>query len=142
VTLDFGAINWLAVFSAMVVYVILGAFVFAPQLPLGKAWMAAGAYESPTSGASAGALFYIVPGLGALASVIATALVVKATGTDTLTEGITLGLVVGIGYAVAILMVTAAFEFTKPSRWVWGLIDALYHLLGIVIASVILALWP
>ena len=48
-TLDLGAINWLAVFSSMVVYVILGAAVFAPQLQLGKAWMAAGAYESPAS---------------------------------------------------------------------------------------------
>jgi len=140
-TLDLGAINWIAVFSAMVVYVILGAVVFAPQLPLGKAWMKAGAYQSPTTGVEAGALFYIVPGLGALVTVIATALIVQATATDTLSEGITLGLVLGIGFAAAILIVTAAFEFTKPQKYVWGLIDALYHLVGIVIASVILALW-
>jgi len=140
-TLDLGSINWLAVFSAMVVYVILGAVVFAPQLPIGKAWMAAGAYQSPTTGAEAGALFYIVPGAGALVTVIATALVAKATATDTLTEGLTLGFVLGIGFAAAILLVTAAFEFSKPAKYVWGLIDAFYHLLGIVIASVILAVW-
>jgi hypothetical protein len=141
VTLDLGAINWLAVFSAMVVYVILGAIVFAPQLPLGKAWMAAGGYEPPGSGPAPGLLYYIVPGVGALVACLATALLVNATGTDTLAEGITLGLVLGIGYAAAILLVTAAFELNKPGRYVWGLIDSLYHVLGILIASVILALW-
>jgi hypothetical protein len=125
----------------MVVYVILGAVVFAPQLPLGKAWMKAGAYQSPTTGVEAGALFYIVPWLGRAGDGHCDRTDRPATATDTLSEGITLGLVLGIGFAAAILIVTAAFEFTKPQKYVWGLIDALYHLVGIVIASVILALW-
>ena len=142
-TLDLGAINWLAVFSSMVVYVILGAIVLAPQLPTGKAWMAAAGYEMPgSSGNAPGLLYYIVPGVGAFVACLATALLVQATGTDTLSEGVTLGLVLGIGFAGAVLLVTAAFEINKPSRYVWGLIDASYHVLGILIASVILALWP
>jgi hypothetical protein len=37
---------------------------------------------------------------------------------------------------------TAAFEFAKPKRWVWGAIDATYHAIGLLIAAVILALIP
>ena len=63
------------------------------------------------------------------------------TGTDTATEGVVLGLVVGIGYAAAILLTTAAFEFAKPRRWTWGVIDASYHVVGLLIAGIVIALW-
>ena len=46
----------------------------------------------------------------------------------------------GIGYAGTVSFTTAAFEFTKPKQWVWGAIDASYHILGLAIAGVIVAL--
>jgi hypothetical protein len=52
-----------------------------------------------------------------------------------------LGLVVGIGYAATILLTTAAFEFAKPRRWTWGVIDASYHVVGLLIAGIVIALW-
>jgi hypothetical protein len=52
-----------------------------------------------------------------------------------------LGLVLGIGFAVPLLITTAAFEFNKPRRFTWGVIDASYHVVGLLIAAIILALW-
>ncbi len=141
-TLDLAGINWVAVIIATVVYFGLGAVTFAPFTPIGRAWVAASGYESPTTGMTSSNVFYIVPALTAFVSVVATALLARATGTDTLGEGIVLGLVVAIGYAVVILLNTASFEFAKPDRWTWGAIDAAYHGVGLLLAAVILALVP
>lgn len=138
-TLDLGAINWIAVIVATVVYFALGAVWFAPQTPLGRAWVAASGYESPASGAMSSNLFYLVPAATSLVGVLATALLARATGTDTLGEGIVLGLVVGIGYAVTIVITTAAFEFSKPRQWTWGVISASYHAVGLLLAAIILS---
>ena len=40
-----------------------------------------------------------------------------------------------------IVLTTAAFEFSKPRQWTWGVIDASYHVLGILIAAVIRGCW-
>jgi Protein of unknown function (DUF1761) len=140
-SLDLSGINWLAVIVATVVYFALGALWFAPQTPLGRAWVAASGYTSPSSGAASSNLFYIFPAITCFIAVVATALLAKATGTDTIGEGLILGLVVGIGYAGAILVSTSAFEFSKPNQWAWGLIDASYHVVGLIIAAIILALF-
>lgn len=79
--------------------------------------------------------------VGAFVAVVATALLARATETDTLGEGIVLGLVVGIGYAFTTLITTAAFEFSKPRQWTWGVISGAYHAVGLLIAAVILALF-
>ena len=100
--LDLAGINWVAVIVATVVYFALGAAMFAPATPIGRAWVAASGYVSPTSGMSASNVFYVVPAVTSFVSVLATALLARATGTDTLSEGIVLGLLVGIGYAAVI----------------------------------------
>jgi hypothetical protein len=140
-TLDLGAINWLAVIVATVIYFALGAVWFAPATPIGRAWVAASGYESPTTGTASTSAFYAFPIVASLVAVVATALIAAATGTDTLGEGVVLGLVVGVGYAATLLLTTAAFEFAKPNQWLWGAIDASYHVIGLLIAAVILALW-
>lgn len=140
-TLDLAGINWLAVIVATAIYFALGAVWFAPQTPIGRAWVSASGYQSPTSGAASSSLFYFVPAATTFVLVVATALIAGATGTDTLAEGVVLGLVVGIGYAATIVLTTAAFEFSKPRQWTWGIIDASYHVVGLLIAAVIVALW-
>ncbi len=140
-TLDLNGINWLAVIVATGIYFLLGAVWFAPQTPLGRAWMKASGYQSPTSGAASSSLFYIVPAATSFVLVTATALIARATATDTLTEGVILGLVVGVGYAAMIILTTAAFEFSKPRQWTWGVIDSSYHVVGLLIAAVLVAIW-
>jgi len=138
-TLDLGGLSWLAVIVGTLVYFVLGALWFAPQSPIGKAWIAASGYTSPTTGFSSGNAFYIFPLVTCFVAVIAVALLSKALGSDTVSEGLVLGLVVGIGIAGSVTISTAAFEFSKPSRWTFGFIDAAYHLVGLTAAAVILA---
>jgi Protein of unknown function (DUF1761) len=140
-TLDLGAINWLAVIVATLIYFALGAVWFAPQTPIGKAWVAASGYQSPTTGLASSNLFYLSPLITAFVASVATALLAAATGSDTLSDGIVLGLVIGIGYAATIVLNLAAFEFSKPRQWTWGVIDASYHVVGLLLAAIVLALW-
>ena len=139
-TVDLGAINWLAVIVATVVYFGLGAVWFAPQLPTGRAWMSASGYQSQASGGPSSSLLYLVPAATTFVAVVATAIVARATGTDTVGEGVLLGLVLAIGYAVTIMITTAAFEFRKPRQWTWGVINAGYHGVGLLVSAIILSL--
>jgi Protein of unknown function (DUF1761) len=71
---------------------------------------------------------------------VATAMIAASTATAEVADGIVLGLVVGIGYAVAIVGTGAIFE-TKPAKGPWFAITAGYHVVGLTLAAVILALW-
>ncbi len=138
--LDLSSINWLAVVIGTVIYFILGAVWFAPITPIGKAWMRAAAYESPTSGGLSTNAFYVIPLATCLVMVTALALLADAIGVATLGDGVVLGLIAGVGLAVPLLLTTAAFEFTKPQPFTWGVIDASYHAVGLTIAGAIIGL--
>ncbi|HWP00620.1 MAG TPA: DUF1761 domain-containing protein, partial [Methylococcus sp.] len=133
-SIDLGSVNWLAVIIGTVVYFALGALWFAPMTPIGRAWVKASAYESPTSGTRSTNLFYVFPLVSCFVMVTALALLAAATGVESIGEGIVLGLVVGIGFALPLFITTAAFEFKKPQPFTWGVIDASYHVIGLVIA--------
>ena len=139
-SLDLGSVNWLAVIIGTLVYFLLGAVWFAPVTPLGRAWVKAAAYEAPTTGTLSTNAFYVIPLVTCLVIVTALALLAAAIGVADLTDGIVLGLVVGVGVAVPLLLTTAAFEFQKPQPWTWGVIDASYHAIGITIAGAIIGL--
>ena len=72
---------------------------------------------------------------------IATAMLAAATGTDTLGEGVVLGLVVGIGYSAAHALVDATFDPNKPQPWVWFAINGGYHALGLFIVALLVSAW-
>ena len=139
-SIDLGGVNWLAVVIGTVVYFALGALWFAPATPLGRAWMKAAAYESPTSGTMSTNVFYVIPLVTCLVMVTALALLAKAVGVSDIGGGIVLGLLVGIGLELPLLITTAAFEFKKPQPFTWGLIDASYHVVGLTIAGAIIGL--
>jgi hypothetical protein len=139
-TLDIGGLNWLGVIVATIVYFALGGIWFAPQTPIGKAWVTSSGYKSPTSGTLSTNVFYILPALFCLIATIATALLARATGTDTIGEGVILGLVVGIGYGLVLLVATSAFEFAKPAQFTWGLVTGSYHAVGLLLAAIILSI--
>jgi hypothetical protein len=53
---------------------------------------------------------------------------------------VVLGLVVGVGYAAMVTALGAVFD-QKPQPGVWFLINAVYHVLGLLIVAVIVSLW-
>ena len=134
-----GELNWLAVIVAAVAYFALGAVWYA-QPVFGKAWVQAAGMEMRETQGGSSAIF-AAPAIGSALSAIALGMIAITTGTDTFGEGIVLGLVVGIGFAAAISFVTAAFEANKPNRMVWGAVNGGYHVVGNLIAAVIIALW-
>jgi hypothetical protein len=133
-------LNWLAILVAALAYFAIGAVWYAPPL-FGKAWAAAGGMEIPEARTRPSPAIYLTPLVGSVLSAIALGMLAKSTGTDTLQQGIALGLVVAIGFAVAISLVTAQFESQKPKPMVWGAINGGYHVVGNLVAAIIVATW-
>jgi hypothetical protein len=133
-----GDLDWLAVLVAALAYFAIGAVWYAPPV-FGKAWMAAGGMQPPEQGRGPGPAIYAVPLVGSVLSAIALGMIALASATDTIGEGIALGLVVGVGFAISIAIVTATFESTKPKPFVWGGINAGYHFVGNLVAAIVIA---
>jgi hypothetical protein len=134
-----GDLNWLAVILATVAYFALGALWFMPAI-FGKAWMRSIGWE-PDPGQRPGAEYYVGPFVTCLIASIATGLLVAATATDTVAEGMVLGLVTGVGLVGSALFVTGYFDPKKPQPMTWFAISGGYHLAGLIVASVILSVW-
>lgn len=134
-----GDLNWLAVIVATIVYFGIGGIWFANAV-LGKAWQRAGGFEIPAD-QRPGPAYFIGPFITCLITTIAVAMLAKATGTDTVGEGIVLGLVVGIGIVTAVAAVGGLFDPQKANPPVWVAISAGYHVVSLLIVGVILAVW-
>lgn len=132
---DLGAINWLAVLIATVIYFIVGGLWFAP-FAFEKFWDQGLGFNRP-EGWKPGQKYYVVPFLGCLAVTLATALLLKATGTQSLADALTLGLIVAIGYAVATTGVMAVSP-TTPKPALLAAVVGSYHVVGIVIVTAVL----
>lgn len=71
----------------------------------------------------------------------AIALLAVASGTDTIGEGVILGLVAAIGLSLMHTLVDAAFDPKKPQPWAWFGINGSYHAIGLLIVAVIVSAW-
>jgi hypothetical protein len=131
-------INWLAVLVATVIYMVLGALWYGPLF--GKAWMKAVGWAGPDEQEAPGPGIYVVPGVAYLIASIATAMIAEATGSDGVGDGLVLGLVIGIGYAVTLTLVSVTFDPTKrPSPAALVVITGAYNLISLVIAAILVS---
>jgi dipeptide/tripeptide permease len=133
-----GEVNWLAVLLATVAYYVLGALWFTPLF--GRVWDRAVGYDRPR-GQRFGPLYYVAPLVGSAIATIATAVLVAALGIEQLSDAIVLGLLVGIGYAVAVSL-TNAVTPTTPRPLLLAAVDGGYHVVGLVLVSVLLVALP
>ncbi|MGH2661947.1 MAG: DUF1761 domain-containing protein [Actinomycetota bacterium] len=133
-----GDVNYLAVLVAAVAWWILGAIWYARPV-FGNAWIKASGITIQ-EGQRPGPETYIVPLIVEFIAVTATAMIARATVASTVGDGIVLGLVVGIGFAVALTANEAVFS-EKPQKGVWYAITASYNLVGLVGAAVIVTVW-
>ncbi len=135
-----GQLNWVAVLVGAVIYFAIGAVWFAPPL-FGRPWMASIGWEESRPRPEMNPVSYAGPALFYLVSAIATGLLAVATGTDTLAEGVILGLVVGVGYALTVTATDAVFDPNKPRPWTWFAISGAYHVVSLLIVGVLVAIW-
>ena len=133
-------LNWLAVVVGAIAYFAIGALWYSPVV-FGDMWMAAGGLTQEQTGEGPRVAIYAVPLIGSLLSAIALGMLAESTWTDTLGEGLVLGVVAAVGFAFAISLVTATFESTKPKPMVWGAVNAGYHIVGILVAAAIIGAW-
>ena len=84
---------------------------------------------------------YVVPALLYLVVAIAMAILARSIGVTTLADGVVLGLLTGLGFALPMVGIEATFDPNKPKPLVWFVITTAYHLIGFVIFAEVIAIW-
>ena len=135
-----GELNWLAVVVGALIYFALGALWYAPAF-LGRRWQRSIGWDPERTPPQMSAATYAVPLVAYLVMAAAVGLLAAATGTDTIAEGIVLGLVLGIGLSLMHTLVDATFDPNKPEPWTWFAINGTYHTLGLLIVAIVVAVW-
>ena len=135
-----GDINWLAAIVAAVIYYAIGAAWYSPVL-FGKPWMRSIGWDPDSDPPEVSAKDYAFPLIAYLIAAIAVAMLAVATSSDSFGEGVVLGLVVGMGLATVLAFVTATFDPQKKEPMVWFEVTAGYHLVGLLITSVLVSVW-
>lgn len=138
-TIDLGQVSWLGVIVGAAIYFVLGAVWYSPVL-FAKPWQAAIGWDPARQPPQMNPMTYAVPALLYLIAAIAMAIIAAATGTDSITEGLVLGLITGIGFALPMTGVEATFDPNKPKPMAWFLITVAYHLIGFAILGVAVAI--
>lgn len=138
-TLDLSQVSWLGVIVGAAIYFFLGALWYSPPL-FAKPWQAAIGWDESKPQPQTNPMTYVVPALLYLIAAIAMAIVAGATGTDSISEGLILGLITGIGFALPMVGVEATFDPNKPKPLAWFLITVAYHLIGFAILGVTVAI--
>jgi hypothetical protein len=136
-----GQLNWLAVIVGGLIYFVLGALWYSPVL-FARPWQKAIGWDPTTQPEpQQNPLTYVVPGLAYIVMAVATGMIAKATGSDTFAEGIVLGVIIGVGYALASSLVAAFFTPNSPQPIVLFGITGSYNFIGFLIMAVIVSVW-
>jgi hypothetical protein len=138
-TIDLAQVSWLGVIVGAAIYFFLGALWYSRPL-FAKPWQAAIGWDESRQPPQTNPMTYVLPAAMYLIAAIAMAIIAAATGTDSISEGLVLGLVTGIGFALPMVGVEATFDPNKPKPMAWFLITVAYHLIGFAILGVTVAI--
>ncbi|SFD87439.1 Protein of unknown function [Chitinophaga sp. CF118] len=126
-------LNWIAVLLAFVPYFFLGALWF--TLIFNKQYKISLGRDNETLPNKP--IFIVGPALCTLVITIASAVLIHALNIQSFSGALEFSVVVGIGYLVA-NTVNIAINPNIPRPILYGVISGTYHLLGILIVSIIL----
>lgn len=128
-------LNWISVLIAFVVYFLLGALWF--TLFFSKQYKISLGRDNETLQNKP--IFIAGPALCSLVITIATAVLMYALNIQSFSAALEFSLLVGIGYLVA-NTINIAINPNIPRPILYGIISGTYHLLGILIVSIILVI--
>ncbi|MFD9700477.1 DUF1761 domain-containing protein [Lentzea sp. NPDC059081] len=134
-----GDLNWLAVLVATIAYFALGSVWYA-EYAFGRAYQRASGWDLNKPEKASPAIL-VVPLTTCFVLTLVTAMLGAASGTDTVMEGLLLGLVIGVGVALPVRFVTGSYDMTKPAPLTFAAIGAGYHVVGLTLAGAILGHW-
>jgi len=135
--LDFlGELNWWAVVVATIAWFAFSAIWYSIP-PLSKAWANAAGVDTTGDGPPL-ALLFIPTLIGYFVTTVVIGLLVAGVGAETVSDGIVLGVVLGIGFGMVGALVNQVYE-SKGSAYF--LINGLNAVIAFVIVGAILAVW-
>ena len=132
----FGNLNWLAVVVATIAWFAFSAIWYSIP-PLSKAWANAAGVDTSGDGPPL-ALLFIPTLIGYFVTTIVIGLLVAGVGAETFSDGIVLGVVLGIGFGLVGALVSQVYE-SKGSAYF--LINGLNAVIAFAIVAAILAVW-
>jgi hypothetical protein len=131
----FGGLNWLAIIVATVAWFAFSAIWYSVP-PLSKAWMRE---AKVTPGDGPPLVTLLIPTfIGYFVTTIVIALLARAVGADDLTDGLVLGILLGVGFGVIGALVVQIYEQKGGSYW---LINGINAIIAYSIVAVIVTIW-
>lgn len=132
----FGALNWLAIVVATLVWFGFSAIWYSIP-PLSQAWAKAAGVDTTGDGPPL-ALLFIPTLIGYFVTTVVIGLLVAATGVMTVGDGIVLGAVLGVGFGMVGALVNQVYERKGGSYF---LLNGLNAVIAYAIVAAILAVW-
>lgn len=137
-SIDFGAINWLAVVAATIFAMAFGMLYYMP-FAVGNAWMDALGITVEDINARGGHVrAFAVAIIGALLSVTTIAILVQLTGADTFVGGLVIGALAAVGLVLAPMATAYIFEGRSLKLYI---INAAENSISLIVIALILTLW-
>lgn len=133
-----GDVNYLAVLVATIAWFALGAIWYA-QPVFGRTWMRSLGIQMP-EGFRPNPMLFVGTFVAYFVTAVALAMLARATGSESVGEGIVLGIVAGVGLALMLLATGAIYE-RKPEPGVWFGINGAFNAIAYVLVSVIVTVW-
>jgi hypothetical protein len=132
----FGELNWLAVVVATIAWFAFSAIWYSIP-PLSQAWAKAAGVDATGDGPPL-ALLFIPTLIGYFVTTMVIGLLVAGVGAETVSDGIILGVVLGVGFGMVGALVNQVYE-GKGSGYF--LINGLNAVIAFAIVGAILAVW-
>lgn len=132
----FGELNWLAVVVATIAWFAFSALWYSIP-PLSRAWARAAEVDTTGDGPPL-ALLFIPTLIGYFVTTAVIGIVVAGMGIDALGDGITLGVILGIGFGMVGALVNQVYEGKGSSYF---LINGLNAVIAYAIVAAILTAW-
>jgi Protein of unknown function (DUF1761) len=130
----FGDLNWFAVIVAALAYFVLG-YLWYADFAFGKQYRAA---IGQADVAAPEPVPIVVNALAWLLAAIALGLIAKAIGADSWSDGLVLGLVVGVGFVLT-GQISDILYTKRPTSLLW--LNGAYAVIGFAVMGVILGSW-